>query len=62
MGYGAPIYIDAHNSKYIVNLMKTKSEMDTMLGAARFETYYMAAGNDMKKVHFIAHEPNIGLS
>lgn len=27
MGYGAPIYIDAHGSKYIVNLMKTKSEL-----------------------------------
>lgn len=49
MGYGAPIYIDAHDSEYSINLMKTKSELDTMLGAARFETYYMAAGKDIEK-------------
>lgn len=49
MGYGAPIYIDAHDSDHIINLMKTKIELDTMLGAARFETYYMVAGKDIEK-------------
>jgi len=29
--------------------MKTKDELDAMLGAARFEKYYAAAGNDVEK-------------
>ncbi|MDO5512345.1 Abi family protein [Corynebacterium sp.] len=29
--------------------MRTKSEVDAMLGAARFETYYVAAGKDIEK-------------
>ncbi|MDK8684621.1 hypothetical protein [Corynebacterium pseudodiphtheriticum] len=29
--------------------MKDKNELETMLGAARFKTYYTAAGNDTEK-------------
>lgn len=49
MGYGASIYTDAHKLENINHPMKSKSELDTMLGAARFETYYMAAGEDIEK-------------
>lgn len=49
MGYGAPIYIDAHTPEHIIKRMKDKNELETMLGAARFKTYYTAAGNDTEK-------------
>ena len=49
MGYGAPIYIDAHPPEHIIKRMKDKNELETMLGAARFKTYYTAAGNDTEK-------------
>ena len=49
MGYGAPIYIDAHMLEHIIKRMKDKNELETMLGAARFKTYYTAAGNDTEK-------------
>ena len=32
MGYGAPIYIDAHMPEHIIKRMKDKNELETMLG------------------------------
>lgn len=60
MGYGAPIYIDAHTPEHIIKRMKDKNELETMLGAARFKTYYTAAGNDTEKPVALGVGWNIG--
>lgn len=49
VGYGASIYINALHKRIALTPMETKEELDAMLGAARFEKYFVVAGENVEK-------------